>query len=219
MSAIRRALAIAKEQRQGGDDGFSLMETIVAASIFAIFMSTAMAAIISMLTSTQKSQSLTDGSTQIENAFQKLDHQIRYADAINAPNPTPIAGNYYVEWHSQATSTAPPMCTQLRFNTATHVLQERSWSPTATPVAPTAWLQLAKNIVNNVTTAVPLQLPFVYTGTKANALSHQQLGLLLVAQPNGSRTSTSTVTTTTASFTALNSTIQSGLVCQEVARS
>lgn len=220
MSAIRRALAIAKEQRQSGDDGFSLMETIVAASIFAIFMSTVMAAVISMLTSTEKSQSLTDGSTQIENAFQKLDHQIRYADAINGPNTVPIAGSIYVEWHSQATSTAPPMCTQLRYNSNTHVLQERTWSPTATPVAATAWIQLAKNIVNNLDpTKPPVQAPFSYTGLVKDQLAHQQLGLLLVTQPNGSGTSTSTISSTTASFTAVNSNTQSGLVCQEVARS
>lgn len=216
MSTFRSALTVARERRAGGDDGFSLMETIVAMVIFSVFMITAMGAIVSIMTSTQKSQSLTDGAAQLENAFQRLDHQVRYADAINVAGL--VGTNFYVEWHTQATSTQPQLCAQLKLDTVGDKLLERTWIPTASPVVATSWILVAKNVVNTTS-----QLPFTQIASKRTAgvtlLAHQQLVLDLFTQPGGSIKKVTTGSETTTSFTALNSTTQSGLVCQEVARS
>ena len=59
----------------------------------------------------------------MENAFQKLDHQVRYADAITPVGN--VGANWYVEWHTQAISTAPEMCTQLKWDATAKTLLER----------------------------------------------------------------------------------------------
>jgi prepilin-type N-terminal cleavage/methylation domain-containing protein len=219
MTRFRTALAAVRERHLRGDDGFSLMETIVAMVIFSLFMSVAMAAIISMLTSTQKSQNLTDSATQVENSFQKLDHQVRYSDAITPVGQ--VGANWYVEWHSQATSTTAETCYQLKYDATAKTLVERTWSPTASPIHATAWYQLAKNLTNN--TALAAQYPFAQTGTKKQAvtgdvlLSRQQLAVVLVVGTSIGKGKEGSILS--ASFTALNSTTKSGVPCQEVARS
>ncbi len=202
---------------QREDAGFSLMETLVAMVIFGIFMALAMGAIISMLTSTAKSQSLQDGSASLENVFQKLDHQVRYSNAISTPNTTLVNGSYFVEWMAQPLATSPQTCTQLRFNPAAGTLQERTWQPAATPVVATGWTLMAKN----VTTAGFLNpYPFAFSPSDGTTYAHQQLAITLATQPGAKATARSTRSELTVSFSALNSTKNtSSLVCTEVARS
>ena len=225
MSLIRSALTQARRRRPSEDDGFSLMETIVAMMIFSVFMSTAMAAILSIMNSTQKSKSLTDGAAQLENAFQRLDHQVRYADAINVAGYVASTNSWYVEWHTQATSTTPQTCDQLKYDATAHKVVERTWTPGTASVTPTSWLLVANNISNVPTgTTPPTQAPFTKIDSKKGTgttvlLAHQQLVLDLFTSPGSTITADTTQSETTTSFTALNSTTQSGVVCQEVARS
>ena len=198
---------------QREDAGFSLMETLVAMVIFGIFMALAMGAIISMLTSTAKSQSLQGGSATLENVFQKLDHQVRYGNAISTPNTTPVNGSYFVEWMAQPLATSPQTCTQLKYNPAAGTLQERTWQPAATPVVATGWTLMA----NNVTT---VGSPFTFSPSDGTTYAHQQLAIALSVQPGGKTAAKSTRSELTVSFSALNSTKNtSSLVCTEVARS
>jgi prepilin-type N-terminal cleavage/methylation domain-containing protein len=217
MSLIRSALTVARKRRISEDDGFSLMETIVAMVIFSIFMSTAMAAIISIMNSTHKSQSLTDGAAQLENAFQRLDHQVRYADAVNQPGPG--TNGTYVEWHTQATSTTPQTCAQLKYDPTAKTLSERTWLPGAAVVAATSWILVANNIVNTASQPPFAQIATKKVGGTTTLLAHQQLVLDLFSRPGGQIKKVTNQSEITTSFTALNSTTQSGLVCQEVARS
>lgn len=221
MSLIRSALTQARRRRVSEDDGFSLMETIVAMMIFSVFMSTAMAAILSIMNSTQKSKSLTDGAAQLENAFQRLDHQVRYADAINDPAYVASTNSWYVEWHTQATSTVPQTCDQLKYDATAHKVVERTWTPGTASVTATSWLLVANNISNTVPGVT--QQPFTKVASKKSGstvlLAHQQLVLDLFTSPGSTIKADTTQSETTTSFTALNSTTQSGVVCQEVARS
>lgn len=214
MIGIRAALRRARHFRDSDDTGFSLIETLVAMSIFAVFMGLVMAAILSMLTSTQKTQSLDDGAAQLENAFQKLDHQVRYANGIDPEGQ--VGSNWFVEFQVQSTATSPQTCYQLKYNVATSQLLERSWQPAVSPVVATSWLQLARNIVNDPVAQPPFhQLP---TDT-AHGIGHQQLQVNLWSRPNGQTTKTSTKSQSQASFTGLNTNANTGLVCKEVARS
>jgi prepilin-type N-terminal cleavage/methylation domain-containing protein len=225
MTSIRTAIARSRDGSRS-EQGFSLIETLVAASIFAVFLGVAMSAIIAMLTSSQKTQSLTDGAATLDNVFQKLDHQVRYANGISNPG-TNAAGNWFVEWQSQPTSTAPYICTQLKYNVAAGTLLERTWQPKASPVVASPWQQIANKLVYKYGSA-PTYLataPFVFTGTSyvptdasKTLYAHQQLRVFLTAQPNGTTASKSTVSQADARFTALNSTTNTGIVCAEVAR-
>ncbi|BEP15212.1 hypothetical protein acdb102_35230 [Acidothermaceae bacterium B102] len=220
---MRKALRQLRSVRHGDDEGFSLMETLVASTIFGIFTTLVMLAIISMLNDSQKNQSLIDGQSTIENVFQKLDHQVRYANGIQTPGQ--LGGNWFVEWQAQPVTTQPQTCTQLKFNPTADTLQERTWQPKAAVIAATPWVQIARNITNPGTTDPFTFTPAgsVYTPTGnvvfGSPIAHQQLTVTLMSQPNGTTTSKSTLSTTTVTFTALNSTSQTGNVCQEVARS
>jgi hypothetical protein len=218
MTWMRAAVRLARQAGRGDDEGFSLMETIVATSIFAIFMSCVMAAIIAMLTSTQKSTSLQDGTANLENVFQTLDHQVRYANGIQIPGQ--VGTSWYVEWQSQATDNAPQLCTQLKFDTAARTIQERTWQPVSPTTTLGGWKLLAINVAIDPTSGH--SIPFVMTqaSTVAPFLAHQQLQVYLADRPNGSTTARSTLSTTNANFTALNSTTHFiSNICQEVARS
>lgn len=214
-TALRRFRA-----KPAGDDGFSLIETLVASSIFGIFTSLVMLAVISMLTSTQKSQSLQEGAAGLENVFQKLDHQVRYANGIQKEQQIGgPSGPWFVEWQSQATSLAPQLCTQLKYDTTAHTLVERTWQPASPGTTTTGWKLLANNIVNDPTVS-----PFAFTPTAVTSPSviyfaHQQLKVTLSDRPHGTSTSKSTLSQSVVSFTALNSSTKSGNVCQEVAPS
>lgn len=209
MSTFRAARQDRLRRLGEGDDGFSLIETIVAMSIFAVFMSLVMAAILSMMNSTQKSQSLDDGARTVENVFQKLDHQVRYSDAMN--DVAVVGGTRtYDEWHTQATSTSPEMCTQLKYDSAASTLSERTWSPTASPVTATPWQLLAGNV-----TVVSIKFTGLAQTLRPNQ-QHQYLTIDIVVHPHGSSLARSEGSQTTATFTAVNSTKNSGVVCQEV---
>ena len=213
---MRTTLRRMRKARQD-DEGFSLIETIVAMSIFGVFTSLVMAAIIAMLTDTQKNQSLLDGQVTIENIFQKLDHSVRYANGVQQPGigVGANASNYYVEWQSQPVTTQPATCTQLKFNPTTDILQLRTWSPTATVITPTAWKQIGADITNPGN-------PFQLTAANSKAvvpILHQQLQVTLMTQPHGTSSAKSTASVTEATFTALNSSSQTLNVCQEVSRS
>lgn len=231
MIGIRQDLVRARSRRDGREDGFSLIETIVAISIFAVFSGLVMSAIIAMLNSTAKTQSVDDGAAATENLFQSLDHEVRYADEIS-PNPGVVGGNWWVEWHNPSTPSTVAKCTQLEYVVASGILQERTWTPPAVvggaPVNLTGWKLLASNLVNNYNaSASPPIVPFAYVGTSsygtgANKVvlnAHQQLALYFSVRPGGSTTKKTALTQTKESFTALNSTPTTGILCTEVPRS
>jgi hypothetical protein len=169
-----------------------------------------------MMTSTQKSQNLVDGERSVENAFQRLDHQVHYADVINPVGQ--VGANWYVEWHSQATSTTRATCTQMKFDPVADTLLERSWFPDDTPAKAGTWALMAKSVRNDPTIAA--QVPFVRQGLVPGMYAHQQLTVTIVDSPLVSSSKAKSETSNlSATFTALNSTKNSGIACQEVARS
>jgi prepilin-type N-terminal cleavage/methylation domain-containing protein len=201
------------------EQGFSLVETLVAATIFGVFSSMVMLAITAMLNSTAKTQSVQDGSIGVADAFQRLDHQVRYADAVNKVGQ--VGANWYVEWHDLATASAPETCYQLKYNAAAKTLQERSWAPKAAVVSASPWVVVVSNLVNDTTVAG--QLPFVRTLPDGTTTQKEQLTVNVLSRPNGGTTAKSAISTANTTFTALNSTMSTSFPtgsapCQEVGR-
>ena len=212
----------ARQRRADGDAGFSLIESLIAMVIFSIFMGVATGAIISIMQSTQKTQNLTDSAAEVENAFQTLDHQVRYSDVINPTYPEDssafVNNAYYVEFHQQATASSVETCYQLKYDVTNKALYERSWKPKVTPVSASSWKLLAHTLLP------PASAPYPFTETAAgnkNAAgdllsAHQQLSVTLTVQASAGKTKEGS--SVTANFTALNSTSSSGIACQEVGR-
>ena len=67
------------------DSGMSLVELIVAMGIFSIVIAIFMAGIVTMTRNTVRVQVTSDASESVRRVFQRLDKQVRYADAINLP--------------------------------------------------------------------------------------------------------------------------------------
>jgi len=214
-----KALAAAgrrlRSLRHGGDAGFSLMEVIVGMSLMSIFMAVFTGATITMFSSANKVSTVNDTSSQLNNAFIRLDRQVRYASAISREGLS--GGNWYVEFRT--TNTGATVCSQLKLNPTTQVLQERSWSvtgPTASNLS--GWNALASHVSNGAQSATSPDRPFQYVAPTA-AAKYQQLAVRLFAQQASSNSPTTALTS--ASFTLLNSsTVTSTIgVCTEVSRS
>jgi type II secretory pathway pseudopilin PulG len=75
--------------RSAGDDGTTLMELMVGMTVMAIFMAIFTAAIVTMFSTTNKTQAVVNSGTQLNLAFERLDTQVRYATLIDQPTTVP----------------------------------------------------------------------------------------------------------------------------------
>jgi len=115
------------------DAGVTLVETLVAMSIFSVVMAIFMSAVLSMTTSTSRVNNTADAGDGVRAVFLRLDRQVRYADAINQPSPAP-GGRWYVEFRTaQRAGGQPTLCTQWRYDPTTASLQVRTWDDGQTP--------------------------------------------------------------------------------------
>ena len=200
------------------EDGFTLVELLVAMLVMTIFMGLVTAAVVQMTQVSLKSQAIGDAESQLNAAFLRLDKEVRYASAINSPGQN--GSDWYVEFQSKYSGTTT--CTQLRTTAAAGKLQQRTWTVTGGSVTAPGWTTLASGVANQ--SGVAAQNPFTFTVAGATAI-HQQLKVYLLASSGPGGTATKSTSTSSATFTALNTgpatvtntTGQS--VCQEVARS
>ncbi len=170
MAAMR---ALWNRHRSAGatDSGFTLIELIVAMGIFSIFLSVMTAAVGGMTNSLRKTQGIADSADQARRVFDRLDRQIRYADAVN--RETKVGQNWYIEFRT-FDSKGVKTCRQWRLVAAQHRLQERSW--TGTPVPAPAWTTVATGVVN----APATQRPFTFVPAGTTRVRQQvQLQLFL----------------------------------------
>ena len=213
-----RTLIARCRNRLPADDrerGTTLMEMIVGMGLMGVFLAVFTASMLSVYQASNHTESVTVGSGQLNAAFLRLDKMIRYASAISTPSITANgAGNYYVE--IQSTNSGSTVCTQLRLNTGTQVLSQRSWQ---VPSAGTA-----TNISSFGALASGIQAngqPFVLVPN--GSVDFEQLTFNLQSSLGNNASSNSNVT-----FTALNSNASSekartdpatpDSVCQEVGR-
>lgn len=188
--------------RAAGDAGLTLIELVVTMSVMAVFMSMFTVATQQMFRSANGTEALSVAQAQLNNAFLRLDREVRYAAGISGQGM--VGADWYVEFLT--TSTGVPVCSQLRLHAATEQLQHRTWTQGAGTPSPTPWIPLA----SAVTSALP------FTATSADAVfGFQRLRLRLTAHSGSGQNGASTQTDLT--FTALNTSLStaSDSICTE----
>jgi len=169
LSSLRRLTR--NDRDEASDDGLTLIELVVAMSIFTIVLSIYFGALISMAHTTVRSQNSVDASDALRATFNTLDHQVRYATSINRP-VTGSSGAWYVELEAtDLPNGEKPMCYQWRLDPATNVLSTRTWREDGTSTV-TAWHGVSWNVKSVNSSNVPVT-PFVFEPAGASKLRQQ----------------------------------------------
>ena len=146
MSSLLSRLRTATRREESEDSGFTIVELVVAMSIFTIVLAIYFSALISMSKTTVRAQGAVDASDALRATFNVLDHQVRYASAINIPGKGTSSSAWYVEFEAtKLPQGAPNMCYQWRLDPTTHVLSTRTWTEDGTSVV-TAWRGVSWNV-------------------------------------------------------------------------
>jgi len=184
---------------RGGDDaGFTMIETAVGMVVMSVFLVLFTGSVVSMFGSSNHSQAVAHSAQEIDNAFTKLDKQLRYAAYVGEPGQDPNDGNnWYVEF--QDANTSPATCYQLRVDQGTDTLQQRTWSGSGTP---SGWQQLATGVLNGGGSGA--SAPFAVTAATNVVTSAELTVHLITGEGTGSNAAQSQSSMT---FTALNSTV------------
>jgi len=181
--------------------GFTLVEYTVAMAIFVTVIAIVAGGVALMARDVVKTTNLSTSTDQIRLAFNRLDRQVRYASQVNFPGTT-AGTRWYVEFLSPD-GKGTPTCHQWRLDTATDLLQERSWPgpPTAAPATAPAWRTVASTIAND-----PVANPPFVLVPASTTQPEQGLDLTLLARRASANTSSVTLET---SLFARNSSPQS----------
>lgn len=165
------------------DRGFSLVELIVAFSIFAIFLSVFVGVVVQLTQSTAATAARVETATSVGIMHQRIDPTVRFAEEINPPG-FGGDGRVYIEYFTsaKATSDVRNICTQLRYDPTNATIAMRRWSWTGAsthqdPDAGASWQTLANDVLPGGTGA-PATYPFTRTIAAAGA-PYQRLVLQL----------------------------------------
>jgi type II secretory pathway pseudopilin PulG len=191
-----------RRPRRTRDSGITLIEVVVSMSIMTIVGAIFTAGVLQMFRSANRSEAASTAQSQINNAFLRLDKEIRYAAGISTPGS--VGSDSYVEFLT--TNTGTPVCTELRLHVATKQLQRRTWIQGSSPLTPSTWIPLASLVSSTQ--------PFTLSAADAT-FNFQRLQLKLAGTSGAGGTATSKQTDVT--FTALNTspTTSSATVCTE----
>ena len=126
-----------------GDDGMTLVELVVAMSIFTVVVVLFLSAVTSLSRTAVRTQNEADAAADLRRVYQQMDRQVRYADAVNYPGD--VGERTYVELRTTATTELEPYCHQWRITPSTGAVELRSW-PEAQAPGPT-WKTLATTVV------------------------------------------------------------------------
>jgi prepilin-type N-terminal cleavage/methylation domain-containing protein len=204
-SIARLHQRFASEKRESG---FTLVEMMIAALIFGIFVSILIVSIVGISRASTRAQVVARSTSSLLAVFQDFDHQIRYADSVNFPG-NGASGMRYIEYRipSSSSATGITLCGQWRYNSTTGVLEYRQWQDVTGATAST-WATKLTGIKYIAGSNYPFQLiPASVTGA-----SNQQLILTLEA---GSAAFTSGAAIST-EYVALNSSLVSPSNAQTV---
>ena len=155
------------------DEGFTMVELMIALGVFAIFLGVALSSILSLTKASTQTQVTARSSSAELALFSRLDHQIRYADSINYPGVGSTTGDAYIEFRTPALSTASgiALCTQWRFDPTAHKIQTRQWNDTTGTHAGNVW----DTLLTNVATDPGADYPFMLIPASADGSSNQEL--------------------------------------------
>jgi prepilin-type N-terminal cleavage/methylation domain-containing protein len=195
------------------DEGYTLIELMMAMLCMSILMSLVTGAIIQIYHAVNGVDALSAAQSQVDTTFVRLDKEIRYARGIS--DPAIVSGDPYVEYLLSVDSV--DTCVELRLHTATGELQRRQWTKNVTPLTPTGWQTLASSVTATT--------PFTVTPPDTNSLTgfrYQRLNLNIISVTgNGAAQSEASGRAgaqrqTNVTFTALNSTaIDNSATCTE----
>lgn len=167
MSHLRHFLN-RRHRAQDGDSGLTIIELVVAMSIFSIVLAIYFSALISMSHTTVRAQNTVDAADALRATFNSMDHQVRYASSINRPGKG-ASGTWYVEFEStNLPENQPAMCYQWRYNPTTKIAAYRTWSQGGTNVV-TDWHAVSWDVVSSTGGS-----PFAFTGA-LGAVQRQSL--------------------------------------------
>jgi prepilin-type N-terminal cleavage/methylation domain-containing protein len=188
--------------RAGDDAGVSMIEVMVSMVIMSIFMAMFMGGILQVFATMYRGQSSSLAQSQVNQAFLRLDKEIRYAAGISTVGV--VSGDQYVEYLT--TTGGAATCTELRLDVVDEQLQYRTWDQGASPLAPTPWVPLATGLTSTA--------PFTFTAADAT-FNFQRLRLDLTSADGSGGNAVTRRTTIT--FTALNTSLNtsSDAVCTE----
>ena len=158
------------------ESGMTLVELIVAVSIFAVFMSMLVATVIAFNRGATRIQLTTQSTSGALAVFETFDRQVRYANAINFPGTgSGSSGAVYVEWRTPAGSASDGVvtCTQWRYLPTERRLETREWKDVAGATL-SQWTTKLSN-VNPGGTGYPFEL----IAASATGSSSQRLTLTL----------------------------------------
>ncbi len=165
-----------------------------------IFMAMFTGAIVMMNNTSQKAESMSQTSSQLNQAFLTLDRTVRYADAISTPDKG-TSGDWYVELRTPKGDGE--QCTQLRVDIAKQQLQQRTWPGDQAPPSQLTFTPIASAITNGDAAANTADQPFV-PGV-SDAIAFQQMTFNLVSKYGSNSNKTQSRSSVT--FTAVNSTM------------
>jgi len=140
-------------------------------AMFVVLLSVCAGAITTMTRTVSKSQGLADSSAEVRRAFDQMDRQMRYADALNPP--TLVGTTWYVELRTSADGDddGMPTCTQWRLVGDTDELQVRTWEVQGTTASGlTPWATVARRIVNDPADSDERPFTFAAAGSRLPAL-------------------------------------------------
>ena len=172
-------------RKESGDEGFTLIDLMVAAAVMTIVMAVFTANVVRMYRTSNYLQARSIAQTQIGTAMHRLDGQVRYAVGISEPYTAAGGGQAVDMLVAQKNART---CVQIR--AAAGVLTQRSWTYLANPLNLTPWRTLATGLASNA--------PFDYL-PPTDTLSYQQLAVTLTVGTGTGKD------VNAATFTALNS--------------
>lgn len=171
MNRLRQRLHVVATR---GDAGFTLVEGIVAMTIFVTILSLMSSVMMAMTENMRLAEGVSVATDQTRIGFQRLDKQVRYADGFR---PLSAGGDWAVAFRlAEDTDAASPhyTCHEWQVDPATDRLQTRSWpEPGGGSSSAQPWRTVAVGVVN--ATADP---PF----RPASSLKHQGMTVELLTQ-------------------------------------
>jgi type II secretory pathway pseudopilin PulG len=169
-----------------GDEGFTLIETMMVGVVMSIVMAVFTSMILTMYRVSNAGTDKANAQAQIAVAVSRLDREVRYAKGISKPYT--VGGNPYVDF--LAVQQGKSTCVQMRVVAGT--LAQRTWAyPVTGTFSPSVWSTLSTGVTSTT--------PFTYAGPDDYS-PYQQLTVdLTAAGQSGSDQNVAT-------FTALNTT-------------
>jgi len=186
------------------DRGVTLAELAVTTGIMSVVMAIFTTAVVQLFQAADKNESVATTQAQLNNAFLRLDRELRYAAGFG-PVRSDTAGNLFVEYINTGTASGTPECAQLELYAATRTLRRQVWPQQTGQKPRNTWAVLAGSIVieppGPALPAPPKTSFTIVPPTENTAFQRLRVVLNVASNPGRGRTEARTDLT----FTALNS--------------